>query len=90
MKNNTNVTKLLNRLTETKAETIKLGLDVHARDVVVSIQLDGAVPQRAQKMTVAQLLALVRGLVEAGRKVYRAHLPVDGDFSSRGRTRPCS
>jgi transposase len=73
MKNNTNVTKLLNRLTETKAETIKLGLDVHARDVVVSSQLDGAVPQRAQKMTVAQLLALVRGLVEAGRKVYTCY-----------------
>jgi transposase len=49
---------------------VKLGVDVHARDVVVSVQLDGALPQRAQKMTPAQLVALVRGLVSAGRKVY--------------------
>jgi transposase len=69
----TNVTKLLKRLLETKAETIKLGLDLHARDVVVCIQLDGAMPQRGQKMTTAQLLVLVRGLVAAGRKVYSCY-----------------
>jgi transposase len=66
---NTNVTKLLNRLVETKAETIKLGMDLHARDVVVCIQLDGARPQRPQKMTTAEVLILVRGLIAAGKKV---------------------
>ena len=45
----TNVTKLLERLVETKAETIKLGMDLHARDVVVCVQLDGALPLRPQK-----------------------------------------
>ena len=70
MNKTTNVTKLLNRLVETKAETIKLGMDLHARDVVVCVQLDGALPQRPQKMTTAELLVLVRGLVAAGRKVY--------------------
>lgn len=73
MTNNTNLTKLLNRLVETKAETIKLGLDLHARDVVVCVQLDGALPQRGQKMSTAQLLSLARGLVAAGRKVYSCY-----------------
>ncbi|MBI4622780.1 MAG: IS110 family transposase [Verrucomicrobia bacterium] len=71
--NQTNVTKLLSRLLETKAETIKLGMDLHARDVVVCVQLDGALPQRPQKMTPADLLTLARGLVAAGRKVYSCY-----------------
>ena len=73
MNTNTNVTKLLERLVETKAETIKLGMDLHARDVVVCVQLDGALPQRPQKMTPAELLTLARGLVAAGRKVFSCY-----------------
>jgi len=46
---------------------------LHARDVVVCIQLDGARAQRPHKMTVAQLMTLVRGLVAAGRKVYSCY-----------------
>ena len=69
----TNVKKLLERLVETKAETIKLGLDLHARDVVVCVQLDGARPQRPQKMLPAELPGLVRGLVAAGRQVYSCY-----------------
>jgi transposase len=69
----TNVTKLLHRLVETKAETIKLGMDQHARDIVVCIQLDGAVPLRPQKMTAAELVKLVKGLVAAGRKVFSCY-----------------
>jgi transposase len=73
MTNHTNVTKLLKRLVETKAETIKLGMDLHARDVVVCVQLDGALAQRPQRMSVVELLALVRGLVAAGRRVYSCY-----------------
>ena len=73
MTNNTNVTKLLNRLVETKAETIRLGMDLHARDVVVCVQLDGSLPHRPQKMTPAELLAVARGLVAAGRKVFSCY-----------------
>ncbi len=58
---------------ETKAETIKLGMDLHARDVVVCVQLDGARPQRPQKMTTLELLKLAQGLVAAGRKVYSCY-----------------
>lgn len=68
--NTTNVTKLLGRLLETKSEKIKIGVDVHARDLAVAIQVDDARPLRPQTMVRAQLLAVVRGLVAAGRKVY--------------------
>ncbi len=68
MNKQTNITKLLTRLVETKAETIELGMDLHARDVVVCIQLDGARPQRPQKMTTAELITLVRELLAAGGK----------------------
>ena len=70
MNKSTNVAKLLKRLLETKAEKIKLGMDVHARDVVVCLQLDGARPQRPQKLTAAEVLTLVRGLIAAGRQVH--------------------
>jgi transposase len=66
---NTNVAKLIERIVSAKAETIKMGLDVHARNVVMCLQLDGALPQRPQKLLAAQVVALVRGLVSAGRRV---------------------
>jgi transposase len=68
--NNTNVEKLLGRLLESNPETIKIGCDIHARDLAVSIQADDARALRPQKMTREQLLALVRGLVKAGCKVH--------------------
>lgn len=73
MNTNTNVTRLVRRLVETKAETIKLGLDVHARDVVVCAQVDGSLPQRAQKMMAGQLVAMVRGLRAAGLAVHSCY-----------------
>jgi transposase len=73
MYNNTNVTKLFNRLLETKAETVKLGMDQHASNVVVGIQLDGALPLHPQKMAAAEVVFLVRRLVEAGRRVYACY-----------------
>jgi hypothetical protein len=74
MNTNTNVTKLLERLVETKAETIKLGMDLHARDVVVCVELDGARPQRPQEMLPAELPTLVRGLVAAGRQAFTCYV----------------
>lgn len=67
---NTNIKKLLGRLLETKSEKLKFGVDVHARDLMVAIQEEDTRPLRPQKMAREQLLALVRGLVAAGRKVY--------------------
>ena len=73
MNNTTNLTKLLNRLVETKAETIKLGMDLHARDVVVCVQVDGATPLRPVKLTAAEVVRLAEGLVKAGIKVFSCY-----------------
>lgn len=70
MNKKTNLTKLLNRLLETKAEVFKFGVDVHARDVVVCVQMDGAKPERPQRMSAAELVQLVAGLVAAQRQVH--------------------
>ena len=69
----TNVTKLLTRLIEAKAETIKLGMDVHAENVVVSVQEDASLPKRPLRMSYEQVLMLVKGLVAAGIKVYSCY-----------------
>jgi transposase len=68
--NYTNVAKLIGRLLETKSETLKIGCDIHARDLAVSVQIDEARPLRPQMMKRAQLVAVVRALVTAGRKVH--------------------
>jgi transposase len=73
MYNNTNVTKLISRLLETKAETFKLGMDQHATNVVVGLQLDGAMPLHPQAMAAVEVVLLVRRLVEAGRRVYTCY-----------------
>jgi transposase len=68
--NNINVQKLLGRVLESNSETIKIGCDIHARDLAVAIQEDGARPLRPQMMTRRQLVTLVEGLIKAGRKVH--------------------
>lgn len=64
---------MIERILASKSEVVKLGVDLHARDAVVGVQLDGALPQRPQKMNPAQLLGIVRGLVAAGRRVYSCY-----------------
>jgi transposase len=57
-------------LLESNPETIKVGCDIHARELAVSIQADYARPLRPQKMMREQLLALVRAVVKAGCQVH--------------------
>lgn len=52
---------------------VKMGIDQHARNVVVSVQEDGLVPKRARAMSPPQLLGLVRQHVAAGRQVFSAY-----------------
>lgn len=66
----TNTNRLIERILSSKCEVVKLGVDVHARDVVVCVQLDGSLPQRPQKMDAGQLVGLAGALVKAGRKVH--------------------
>ena len=70
MTTTTNAKRLIERILASKCEVVKLGVDVHARDVVVCVQLDGALPQRPQKMNTEQLVSLVAALVRAGLKVH--------------------
>jgi transposase len=70
MNNTTNETKLIERILGNKTEVIKIGLDVHARDVVRCVQEDNSLAQRPQRTSGMQVVTLVRGLVKAGRKVY--------------------
>jgi transposase len=56
--------------TNSKAKTIcKLGLDVHAKSIVVARQLDGLNPQPAQKFTSAEFLGWAKGQVDKGLEV---------------------
>jgi len=48
--------------TAAKVEVIKLGQDVHAKQVTVAVQLDGATPQPAQKIAVEKYLGWVATL----------------------------
>ncbi|MBE7538079.1 MAG: IS110 family transposase [Opitutaceae bacterium] len=51
------------------AMTVKLGLDLHARDVVVCRQNDGQQPKPVCRMSHKELLDLVAGLIAAGHRV---------------------
>lgn len=49
--------------------TVKLGMDLHAQDVVVSRQNDGQIPKPACRMRHEELLEVVAGLVARGHRV---------------------
>jgi transposase len=70
MNNTTNGAKLIERILANKSVVIKLGLDVHARYIVMCVQEDGSLAQRPQRISAEQVLAVVRGLVQAGLQVY--------------------
>jgi transposase len=56
-----------------KPEVIKLGLDLHARQVTECRQLDGSTPKTAQKWGPWKLLNQVEEWVKAGIKVYSCY-----------------
>lgn len=66
----TDTKRLIERHLASKSEVIKVGVDVHARDVVVCVQHDGALPERALRMSADTLVALAEALVRAGRDVH--------------------
>jgi transposase len=57
--NKTNQSKEDTNTAAAKVEVVKLGQDLHARQVTVVVQLDGSIPQRAQVIPVEQYLAWV-------------------------------
>ena len=56
-----------------KPEVIKVGLDLHARQVTECRQLDGSTPKPPQQWEPAKLLAQVEAWVQAGIKVYSCY-----------------
>jgi transposase len=58
---------------EAKPEVIKLGLDLHARQVTECRQLDGSTPKPAQKWDPWKLLDQVEKWVKSGIKVYSCY-----------------
>jgi hypothetical protein len=55
---------------QAKPEVIKLGLDLHARQVTECRQLDGSTPKPAQQWVPDKLLDQVEAWVQAGIQVY--------------------
>jgi transposase len=58
---------------EPEVTVIKLGLDVHAEQITVCRQLDGQLPQPAQRRTWDQVLAQVRAHRARGQAVYTCY-----------------
>jgi hypothetical protein len=56
-----------------KPEVIKLGLDLHARQVTECRQLDGSTPKPAQKWDPWKLLDKVEEWIKAGIEVYSCY-----------------
>jgi transposase len=63
----------LERAAVETAVTVKMGIDQHAANVVVSVQEDGLPPKRARTMSAERLIELVGEHVKAGAKVYTAY-----------------
>jgi transposase len=55
------------------AVTIKLALDVHAGQITVCRQIDGRLPQPAQRLSWARAVELVCWHLERGEKVYTCY-----------------
>ena len=70
MTTKTNLRKLIDRVLASKCETVKMGADVHARDIVVALQLDGALPEKPFRLEAVELVALATALVKGGLKVH--------------------
>jgi transposase len=58
---------------QAKPEMIKLGLDLHARQVMECRQLDSSTPKSPQQWEPKKLLAQAEAWVKAGIKVYSCY-----------------
>ena len=56
-----------------KGTTVKLGLDVHARQITVARQLGDCTPQPSQAFTKVRLLGWMKKMIEAGAVVHSCY-----------------
>ena len=68
-----NFSKLITGIVTAQGQEVKLGIDLHARDAVVCMQVDGSLPQRPLRLEAAQLESLVGELLKAGLKVHACY-----------------
>ena len=68
-----NFSKLINRIVSANGRQVKLGIDLHARDGVVCVQIDGSLPQRPLRLSHPQLVSLVGELIKANLDVYACY-----------------
>jgi transposase len=73
MNNNTKTEIKLERVAVETAMTVKLGMDVHAAEVVVSRQDGGQLPKPPRRMEVSEVVELVRQLRAEGRAVHSCY-----------------
>lgn len=70
----TNIINTTENTAATKIESaIKLGLDVHAAQITVCRQIDGSLPQPAQKMSWEKCLVWIKRQVQSGAKLYSCY-----------------
>jgi transposase len=72
MNNNTDRIKLGRAAVET-AVTVRLGLDVHAADIVICRQDEGQLPKPGQRRGWCEFLSWVRELVKGGAEVFSCY-----------------
>ena len=67
------ISKIQEKETVETVETIKLGINMHARFCAASRQVDGATPQPQQKINEEQLLVFVKKQLKKAKKVYTCY-----------------
>jgi transposase len=65
--------KLINGIVSAHGRQVKLGIDLHARDGVVCLQVDGSLPQRPLRLSHPQLVSLVGELLKAELEVHACY-----------------
>src|SRR3954466_5364065 len=75
MKTNSNAGKANGKTTSAKVEVIKVGQDLHASNVVVTVYLDGCPPQPPQRIVIEKYWAWLEQLKAkyAGAKIYSCY-----------------
>jgi transposase len=73
MKNQSRKTKLAERIVRSGGEVVKIGIDLHARQAVLVVQVDGSVPMRALKMKPGEVGVLVSELLRGGLEVHACY-----------------
>lgn len=72
-KSKNSFSNLVNKIVSARGEEVKVGIDLHARDGVVCVQVDGSLPQRPQRLAHDDVVQLFKQLVEAGLKVFACY-----------------